>query len=243
VLIDGLGCGERNEDLDECDERPLADSAGRGPGPTTDDNTRFEADVEDLASSKISSFGTSSRKYEAYLPVDGGPNQHKSIFLQLFSRPFSIAESKDRLKRVRDFSRFDTSGNGLSLAQKTDPQDPLVALEDPAAILVRSMDRVWLAVVQIIDIKLDNLGVQTLPVRLLKEPNVRLKVQLMQLVPTEKPPNPDSEEGDWEWTSQFEKAFGTSLSCEIDGEWVQLLNPSIPPSTRLRREHESTYHF
>jgi hypothetical protein len=65
----------------------------------------------------------------------------------------------------------------------------------------------------------------------------------MQIVPTEKAPNPDTEEGDWEWTERFEQAFGNSSICEINGHWLQLLNPVVLPSTRLGKEGTSTYHF
>ena len=41
----------------------------------------------------------------------------------------------------------------------------------------------------------------------------------------------ENDEGDWEWTGQFEHLAGSNSTCEIDSNWMQLLNPATVPPT------------
>lgn len=138
------------------------------------------------------------KPYEAYLSIpgtDGVKTQHKATLLRIYSSRYSIAESRDRLKRVSGFSRHETTAVTLH-PDDARPGEPTFETEDPAAILVCSNGFVWLAVVLMAGITSGPRQVQTLPTRLLTEPNVRVRVQLMELVPTTRPPGPESDEGD-----------------------------------------------
>ncbi|KAJ6579343.1 hypothetical protein B0H10DRAFT_2235817 [Mycena sp. CBHHK59/15] len=84
---------------------------------------------------------------------------------------------------------------------------------------------------------------ETLPKRLLNEPNVRARIQIMELVPTKKSPRADSEEGDWEWSGKFIATSGISKLCEVDGSLIQLLDPAVLPATNSSKNSMSTYHF
>ncbi|KAJ7207746.1 hypothetical protein C8J57DRAFT_1540855 [Mycena rebaudengoi] len=64
----------------------------------------------------------------------------------------------------------------------------------------------------------------------------------MDLIPTTRPPQPDSEEGNWEWNEKFVKISGTSTIFDVEGRLLQLLNPAVLPTTRTS-QGGSTYHF
>ncbi|KIM80526.1 hypothetical protein PILCRDRAFT_822244 [Piloderma croceum F 1598] len=205
VLMDGLTEGERNEDDEETDIRPpeLDGPSDHQPIPS-DIDVSYEPDLEDMAAEELTPLEPSHAKHEAYLIVDGETggtiSQHKSSILRIFSD--NDANSTDRLKRVRDLSRFNESGKGLGLGNLSDPEEPKINIEDPAATLVRSKHLIWLAIVQIVDIRLDHIGIQSLPTRLLGQPNVQIRVQVMRLAPVRL--GEENDYGDWEWTGRFE---------------------------------------
>jgi hypothetical protein len=191
----------------------------------------YEPDLEDMAAEELTHMDASHLKYEAYLIIDGevggSTSQHKASILRIFSD--NNANSTDRLKRVQDLSRFNESGRGLGFGDLSDPQEPRVNIKDPAATLLRSKNIIWLAIVQIVDIRLDNIGHQSLPTNLLGQPNVQIKVQLMCLAPVKL--GEENDDGDWEWTGRFEDLTGTNSTCEVDSNWIQLLNPATSPPT------------
>ena len=157
VLMDGLTEGERNEDDEEVDIGPPATgaTAREQPHPLREDtNIEYEPDLEDMAAEEWIRQDAKGHKLEAYVVVDedsgGNTSQHKSSVLRIFSN--NDPNSTDRLKRVQDFSRFNEAGRGLGLGATSDPYEPKINIEDPAATLVRSKNLIWLAIVQIVDI-------------------------------------------------------------------------------------------
>jgi hypothetical protein len=140
-----------------------------------------------------------------------------------------------------DTSRFNAAGHGLAVNQAINPDDPCTSIQDPATTLLRSKDLVWLALVLLVDLRLNNIAVQSLPTRLLNEPNVRVRVQVMSIAPVAE--GSENEDGDWEWTGHFEKLTGQNSICEIDGRWIQLLNPAAVPPTRHGNKALNTYRF
>ena len=64
---------------------------------------------------------------------------------------------------------------------------------------------------QIVDIRLDHIGCQSLPTNLLGQPNVQIKVQLMHLAPVKL--GEENDDGDWEWTGRFEDLTAIGFSC------------------------------
>jgi hypothetical protein len=234
VLMDGLADGERNKDDDELDvdlPEPAAPSDEQPQPISADIDALEEPDLEDMAAEELSRLDTSCPKHEAYLVIDGdtggSTSKHKSSILPIFSH--SDANSTDRLKRVQDLSRFNESGKGLGFGDLSDPQEPKMNIQDPAATLVRSKNLIWLAIVQVVDIWLDYIGLQSLPTRLLGQPNVQIRVQVMRLAPVKV--GEENGDGDWEWTGRFEHLTGTNSTCEIDSNWIQLLNPATSPPT------------
>ncbi|KAJ7187789.1 hypothetical protein C8R46DRAFT_1241005 [Mycena filopes] len=251
ILVDPPEPDERDEDEDECDTSaaPLA-AETPGPPPDPPSDSSLLPDFEELAQEAVTDLAGTPKPHDAYLPIDGGSleagkkTQHKSTILRIYSSRFSVAESKDRLKRVRGHARHNESAETRNLhSDEAIPGEPMLATEDPAAVLVRSNGHAWLAVVIVSAIASGPRQVETLPTRLLAEPNVRLKVQLMELLPTTRPPRPNSEEGDWEWSSRFVKTIGAATIIEVAGSLVQLLNPAVLPATANGKGDALTYHF
>jgi hypothetical protein len=235
--------GERYEDEEEMDIQVAEDETSTIPH--ADPNVPFEPDAEDLATDELTHLKDSATdKYEAYLVIDadkgGNTTKHKSSILRIFSD--NDPNSTDRLKRVMDLSRFDPAGRGLAVGHTFDPTEPCVSILDPAATLVRSKDLIWLALVQIVDLCLDNSGMQTLPTRILGEPNVGLRVQVMSIAPVAQG-SKNEDGGDWEWTGHFEKLAGSTSTCEISGHRLQLLNPAILSPTCPGNKSPKTYRF
>ncbi|KAK6977813.1 hypothetical protein R3P38DRAFT_2809893 [Favolaschia claudopus] len=251
VLLGSRQDGERDEDDEDRDiptENPSGNSGIPGVGGESTSDDALLPDLDDIAQETVVNIQETTKiPPEPYLTVTGSTiKQHKATILRIFSNPFSVAESRDRLKRVRGFSRHTDSVAARS-AHSTDaiPGEPMVFVEDPAALLVRSNGFVWLAVVTISSIVSGSKQVESLPKRLFGEPNVRAKIQIMELERASESPAPDSEEGDWQWTGKFVgiSANGASKICEVDGSLLQLLNPAVLPAQNLANKRTATYHF
>ena len=108
----------------------------------------------------------------------------------------------------------DTTSIKLSwaMSMRVSPE-PFCAVQDPAALLVRSKDLIWLAVVEIYRIKQSGISVARLPMRLLGEPNIRITVRITRLSQRANP----NDDGDWEWFGSFEKT-----TMDVEGRWLQL---------------------
>lgn len=118
--------------------------------------------------------------------------------------------------------------------EEGESSEPFTCVEDPAALLVRSKDLVWLAIVEIYDIKQGGKPVDRLPARLLTEPNIRVTVQICHLRARAIP----DDKGDWEWYKGFEK-----VSLEVEGCWLQLLNPEVIYPSQGQQEALPRYAF
>jgi hypothetical protein len=181
VLVDPPEPGERNEEDDECDNPAIAPSS---PDPERDSDSSLLPDFEEMAQEAVSDLTATKKPHDTYLPistagVDGKEKtQHKSTILRIYSSRFSVAESKDRLKHVHGFPHHNEAAESDVQSDDVVPGEPMLATEDPAAVLVRSSGHVWLAVVLVAGIQSGPRHVQTLPTRMLNEPNVQLKVQL-----------------------------------------------------------------
>jgi hypothetical protein len=246
ILLDGLTEGERNEDDDKMDicTPELDGLLDKQPQPMPiDTDISYEPNLEDMAADELTQLEALHTKHQAYLIIDAdtdsSTSQHKSSILCIFSD--NNGNSTNCLKQVQDLSHYNKSGRGLGFGDLSEPQEPKLNIEEPAATLVQSKNLIWLAVVKIVDIRLDHIGLQSLPMHLLRQPNVQIKVQLMHLAPVKL--GEENEDGDWEWTRCFEYLTGTSSTCEVDSNWIQLLNPATSPPTRQGNVNLMTYRF
>ncbi|KAJ6459302.1 hypothetical protein C8R45DRAFT_942329 [Mycena sanguinolenta] len=246
VLLGTRRDDEREEDDDDRDVPTQTSPSLTAEPLLPDSDAPFMPDLDDVAEEAVANLTPAPKAHEQYLSVSNSTiKQHKSTILRIYSGRFSVAESRDRLKRVRGFSRHNEGANGSLNSNDAIPGEPMVMVEDPAAVLVRSNGFIWLAVVIISGIAFGTKQVETLPRRLLGEPNVRVKVQIMDLEPAEIPPDASSELGDWEWTGKFVSVSESGISkiFETEGSTIQLLNPAVFASRNLAKRGSATYHF
>jgi hypothetical protein len=168
-------------------------------------------------------------KHDAYVLVNSqngiSVQQHKSSVCRVYSQPLTIRDSQLRLERVRGFPRGPDSTSAETFGVTPgDSPEPFFRVEDPAALLVRSKDLIWLAVVEIYGIKQGGISLARLPTRLLGEPNIQITVRITRLAQRATP----NDDGDWEWFGSFEKA-----TIDVEGRWLQLLDPAV---IRLSRD-------
>ncbi|TDL20018.1 hypothetical protein BD410DRAFT_899810 [Rickenella mellea] len=231
VLIDGdIAPEEAHETAEEQDISWPAETSGNG-GDTASNQLEtptipcFQPDLEDRAA--VEDAVSKNVKHEAYIVVDAsGILKHKATIARVISAPITVAESKDRLKRIREYSQYDErqrqSPDLIGFSAEDDTGG--VAVGDPVVTLVRCEKKMFLAIVQVVDIQLSNNSVGSLPFRLIHEPNVTFRTQIMRL--TLKDTSHQPEGADWEWTGKLEASnqFGAK---HLAGKWIELINPEI----------------
>ncbi|KAG2123473.1 hypothetical protein DEU56DRAFT_717092, partial [Suillus clintonianus] len=250
VLLDGLHVGEREEDIEEVEEP--SDGGARGPVNREVADIDLEPDLEDMVNTELVLADSSPVKSDAWIPLDSSQDHakriHKASILRMYSSPLATTGSKDRLRRNRGYSSYDdvisaTQQSNNNITSNTD----VLTIEDPIATLLRCNQQVFLAIGQVIDMRSGSNTVQIIPVDELQEPNVHIRVQIMQLATLAPEANTDSEGHDnnnvildWEWTGAFEQLPGTSAARELDGRCVEPVNADVHLSTL---QGTSTYRF
>jgi hypothetical protein len=150
VLVNGaIVPGEEKETKEEQDEAfPPAGPSGSASVAT--DEAAMAPDLDDMAGYEDATNGESinradqNRKFEAWLTVGDTPEspgklQHKSTILRFCSNPLTVSVSKDRLKRVCGFSKYNepmVHSANFTLDAAEDA-DSMLAVEDPMVTLVR----------------------------------------------------------------------------------------------------------
>jgi len=176
VLVNGaIVPGEEEETEEERDEAfPPAGPSGSASVAT--DEAAMAPDLDDMAGYEDATNGESinradqNRKFEAWLTVGDTPEspgklQHKSTILRFCSNPLTVSVSEDRLKRVCGFSKYNepmVHSANFTLDAAEDA-DSMLAVEDPAVTLVRCNGLIFLAVIRLLDIRIDSAYVERLP--------------------------------------------------------------------------------
>ena len=239
MLVDGiLAAGEREETEEEHDGgQPIFQPFA---AETEEDN---EPDLDDvMGEEEVASFGDGQPSYNPWVEING-KKVHKASVLRIYSNPLATSDSKDRLKRVRGYSQYNETPEiqaarlGQSAATLSEGI-PLLEVEDPAVILVRSNKRVFLAIFQILAIRIDSKTVQSLPAAHLHEPNIRIHGQIMKLSLCDVSHQPDGP--DWEWNGAFERR---SAFQHAEGQWIDLIDPEVQRASRGRNVGSDTYAF
>lgn len=228
-------------------------------GSVDSDTSSLEPDLEDLLGAddvdgwapQADSSGapTITRKVEAWLPVDNKPGskaQHKSTFLRLLSQhPDSFTSlgpgSTNRLSRVCGFTRYTNSQ--VILDEDAEVGQPTLGFDDPAITLMRVDGLLFLAIVQICDIKCAGQSTCSLKVEDLALDNVRVRFEILSLRPIA--PTPENREANWEWTGRF-VSFRASSTREVEGRAIQPIDPQLVSNLISRttsRTSASTYQF
>lgn len=119
-----------------------------------------------------------------------------------------------------------------------DDEEGDLCLLDPALTLVRCEDKVFLSVFQVLSIRQDGTEVQSLPSRFLREPNVFIQGQVIKLALIDGEATPGAP--DWEWNGGFE---ARAALRDIEGNWIELVDPLVRPASRGRNTGDDTYVF
>ena len=245
MLVDGtLAVGEREETEEESEGAPdsqpfMADTVSGGFGLEED----LDLDLDDvMGEEEVASFGDGKPLYSPWVEIDG-KKVHKASVLRIYSNPLATSDSKDRLKRVRGYSQYNKTPEiqAAHLCQSAATLTegiPLLEVEDPAVILVRSNKRVFLALFQILAIRINSKNVESLPAAHLHEPNVRIHGQIMKLSLCDISHQPDGP--DWEWNGAFEHR---SAFQNAEGQWIDLIDPEVQRASRGRNIGSDTYAF
>lgn len=242
VLLGGmLADGEREEDDEEQDTSVTSDEEPVPEVASLDTDLPDLLDLEDIASAETSRSktpSTASSHASAFVIVDGRSDPlHKGTILRLFSSPFTISDSKDRLKRVRGLAQFNerTRQSLADLDDLDSPQD-VITVEDPAVILVRCNNLVFAALIHITGIRLGTQDVISLPTSHLHEPTVRFRGRIMILVPRDSSHQPDGP--DWEWNGAFS---ATSDFTDIDSSLIECYSPALLPAITPSLDNKETF--
>ncbi|GJE96780.1 hypothetical protein PsYK624_129860 [Phanerochaete sordida] len=238
VLIHGsLASGEREEDDEERDiavEQPdtTADQAASqesSPSLDVDDLAGCEAAALDASEDASDTAGGSGRghKISAYVHIDGSTKpRHKGAVMGVYSRPFEIIESKDRLKRVQATAQYEEQlGPGREDYLTGDNDEGVLSIEDPIVTVLQVNNLYFTAIIQLTRIILDGLNVQFIRTAQISEPNVSFRGRIMVLVPRESSHQPDGP--DWEWSG----AYASSQDVDsIQGMLVEPIDPEMLPA-------------
>jgi hypothetical protein len=273
MLVDGISSDEREETEEECEGFQNSNVSGTTPtvspgepsaavpqaGPAHVPPELLSAmesdlgpDFDDLAAATevtVTTVPTPQKTNSAWVEVDN-KKVHKATIMRIYSDPFAISDSKDRLKRVRGYSQYHEDPNRLEscFSNHTDTiardDTETILVQDPALILVRCNKKTFLSVFQILSIRFNNINVQELPSRYLHESNVRLSGQIMRLAlvtssDSENITDPENEP-DWEWNGAFEPR---SAFQNAEGRWVEAINPIIRRAEKGLMNGKDTYAF
>ncbi|KAJ7834825.1 hypothetical protein B0H13DRAFT_2240173 [Mycena leptocephala] len=104
------------------------------------------------------------------------------------------AGSTDRLKRVADGARY--SLNSVDPAGIIDDDEPYILLSEPIATLVRCDDKLFVAIGEVADIRLDSKSVDQLSIDLLRERKVTVHFHIISLIPATTEDDPERKH-DW----------------------------------------------
>lgn len=250
VLINGKVLdSEVDEGEDEMDHAAPTEANVQRAGESSS-----ELDLDDLADLEANSTsdvsGGSTSEVQRPPPrinpnvIVDGKLINKAKILRLYSSPFSISLSRDRLKSVQGQARYNESTHSprpdYSVAEESDSK---LHTEDPALTLVQSNGLLFLAVIRILSIRVSNVLVDTIPESHLHQPNVRIRAQIMTLVERAPDASDSSDNLDWEWNGVFEGGAGSTGLREMEGLWFEVIDPSLRDRTSGVEVGTATYAY
>jgi hypothetical protein len=250
VLVGGLESGECDETDEERDNPVVV--ASTDPSTDLQDDDTLQPDLDDLATVADVATNSANKGPPAYVSIDPeNPTSkpiHKSSILHLYSSPLTVNESRDRLKRVRGYSRYnEVKSDAVEAIEPGDDVEDTLDVQDPAFVLVQCDRNVFLAVIQVLGIRRDGKEVQSIPSHLLTEPSTRVHGQIMKLSPIDfQPDNLHSNEtnrsdsADWEWNGSFET---TGVLRDLHARYISQVDPQLQRASRGRNKGEDTYVF
>lgn len=246
ILINGRTTGEDEEAADELEPQSTPPTPNETPSPAAPSSSEeFEPDLDDLADTEEaihSNIDSSKPTYDAWVPVGNSTKrQHKSTILRFYSSPLTVAQSKDRLKRVRGYSQFDEQSTTSLAAGSSTDEGNYISVEDPVLTLVQCNDLIFLAVIKVLDIRIGISSEETIAESLLHDPNTHIRGQIMNLSLTDKNHQPDGP--DWEWNGILESTGAMGGLRDIEGSRIDLIDAETQRRTKGRNIGSTTYAF
>lgn len=188
-------------------------------------------DVEDAAG--LSSTTNSTRRNDAFIQVDG-KKIHKATALKTLFMHMSRESSTDRTRRVMGLDKYAVNTTYPNIYQSDDfdtsPENHL-HIQDPAVTLVRCDGYVFLAVIMVSGIKKGNEVLSHIPIPTLREGDVVINCQVLNMVLHD----PDVRDGDevWTWSRKYE-----SRGFVVPGGHVHPVNPILVTREALEPAYE-----
>jgi hypothetical protein len=223
VLVDGIiAPGEAEATIEEQDV--LVEVVVAEQQSMSDTSTPQFPNMDDRAAEEDPTC-LEFQRHEAWIPIDDDPTapvvqKHKSTILADCMNPLN---SKDHLKRVQGYTQYDEAAEA-TVEEALDVNESYLAIQDPVATLISCNDLVFVAVTQVIDIRITGKSVHRISTAHLREPNVHLRGQIMRLKTIDSTHQPL--EPDWEWDLSFE-----SVLRDIEGSSVELMDPILQTSS------------
>ncbi|KAF7970084.1 hypothetical protein HWV62_25070 [Athelia sp. TMB] len=252
VLVKGaIDAGEAEETEEERDEVLASSPSTAQPTAVTNDEDMVP-DIEDIAgadeAASLAVQNSSPRKVEPWIVVgatdnSAGKAQHKSTILRFFSNPMAVANSSDRLKRVRGFSKYNEPSSHPSAfdINTEEAVTSFLTVEDPVLSLVKSNGHIFLAVMRVLEIRVDTSLLNTISPQRLHEPNVKVRGQVMGIAPRISSAEAESES--WETTGLYEPGGGNSGLRNIEGRWLDITDPAVSTRTQGANIGSAAYVF
>ena len=139
------------------------------------------------------------------------------------------------LRTVSKESAFFFKYNKPSVHVDFDPKDDLdsmLTVKDPAVTLVRCNGNIFLAVIRLLDLRVNSTNIERLPIRLLHEPNVRARGQIMCIALIDQPRQHEADQRDGvfrlaetpSWRSTSASAYRSEASVARQTLWPPLQN-------------------
>ena len=143
----------------------------------------------------------------------------KARALSRYSKSRTHAGSTDRLRRVQDIPRFESSKRIEEMTSIPDGSDVLL-VSDPIATLLRCEKKFWLCIGEVNALRIDGRSVDFVSVDMLMEDTVSVSYQMLGLCTSTTDDDPD-QHNDWQTCTIDEHSF------TVPGRLIQAINPSI----------------
>ena len=202
---------------------------GVGEGPILD--------LEDHVAIESNRLGAEKQNFDPFVEVDGKIISKPRALCELFKAMFSVmAGSTDRLGRIAGLTRCAITTPAVTKTgvefdhELGDSRSAVLSIGDPVATLLKCEGDIFLAIVEINDILIENKSVLEIGPAFLMEPVVTVQFQALQLIEiVDCVDDVDHKDADWKWNRKMEHSI-----LKTRGSCIQVINPDV--SSRIPLE-------
>jgi hypothetical protein len=140
----------------------------------------------------------------------------------------AMGGSTDRLGRIAGLTRCTVTmpvvvKNGVESEPGSSGSRSVLSIGDPVATVLKCEGNIFLAIVQINDILIDNISVLEIGPAFLMEPVVTVQFQALQLIEiVDKVDDLDHNDADWKWNRKMERSIHKTR-----GSCIQVIDPDV----------------